>query len=117
MSSPSSSPVTTTRTELALMKRLFSMLDEVTLREVVIALDALAIELEHEVAEAAERRVRSNAVDYWKQALRQNTRCWADLANLTFLERYERLAPMLRSRGDLTQPKASKHHFRTTLEA
>ncbi|HEU4807620.1 MAG TPA: hypothetical protein VFT01_05105 [Homoserinimonas sp.] len=73
MSSPSTPPQATPMRELGLIKRLFSMLDDVTQDEIVIALDALIIELEHEAAQAAHQRVRRIAINAWRQTIRRNT--------------------------------------------
>jgi hypothetical protein len=92
--------------------RLFSMLDEITQGEVMLAMQELLDELERETAEVARLQGRLDAARAWRQTLRRNTRCWATLENLAFLESHEGIA--LETRG-MDAAKASKHHFRPTL--
>lgn len=103
--------------ELGLIKRLFCMLDEVTQDEIVIAMDALIIELEREAAEVAHQRARRIAINAWRQTIRRNTRCSATLESLAFLETHERIAPRLKTDAVALEKRASKHHYRHTLEA
>ena len=103
--------------ELYLIKRLFSMLDEVTQEEIIRAMDDLFIQIEREAAEAARLRLRIAAIRAWRQTIRRNTECWATLQNLAFLETHERMPPTLRADALPISKKASKHHYRRTLEA
>ncbi|MHA6695269.1 hypothetical protein [Homoserinimonas sp. A520] len=117
MSLPASPPHATQMPGLALIKRLFSMLDEFTQGEIESALDELLLELEREAAEAALLRARIAAIRAWRQTIRRNTPCWAALGNLAFLETHERVPLRLRADALPASQKSSKHHLRRILEA
>lgn len=117
MSSPAAPPHATPALELNLIKRLFSMLDEFTQGEIVLAMDDLLLQLEREAAEAALLRIRIAAVRSWRQTIRRNTGCWATLQSLAFLETHERMPPTLHAVAFPTKQEASKHHFHRILEA
>ncbi|MHA6670197.1 hypothetical protein ACX3O0_15155 [Homoserinimonas sp. A447] len=116
MSSSYGASTIPTTWELNFIKRLFSHLDEITLGEVMVAMDEILDEANREAVKTAQLHARLDAIDAWRQTIRRNTSCWATLGSLALLETHERVAPKFRDIPLSLKRKGIKASFRHTLE-